>query len=85
MIEDAAVALRAGCLDLNLTNHAAEEAHKLAGACASFGYGEASQIARNLELVLRAPPGDQNHLRGVLDQAAALRRALDPTATPACP
>ncbi|MEA5519887.1 response regulator [Limnoraphis robusta] len=56
VLEQAKIAFLAGNLETELHQTAQQEAHKLAGSMASFGYPEASKIARTLEHFLRNNP-----------------------------
>ncbi|MEB3277625.1 MAG: response regulator [Lyngbya sp.] len=49
VLEQAKIALLTGNIETELQQTAESEAHKLAGSMASFGYPEASKIARKLE------------------------------------
>lgn len=53
VLEDAAVALSTGELDAELRRRAEREAHKLSGAVGTFGFTQASQVARSVELLLQ--------------------------------
>ena len=52
VLEQAKTALLAGNLEAQLQEAARQEAHKLAGSMASFGYPEGSKLARTLEHLL---------------------------------
>ncbi len=65
VVEDAALALAAGTLAPELRREAEQEAHKLAGTAGTFGYHEATDLAREAEHLLM---GD-----AVLGSAAILR------------
>ncbi|WP_235440917.1 response regulator [Limnoraphis robusta] len=56
VLEQAKIAFLAGNIEPELHQTAQQEAHKLAGSMASFGYPEASKIARTLEHFLRNNP-----------------------------
>jgi HPt (histidine-containing phosphotransfer) domain-containing protein len=70
----AATAATNGTLTPDARLEAAEEAHKVAGAVGTFGFAEASAIAKRLEAALRADgEPDAAHLATL---AAELRTAL---------
>ncbi|MEO7454611.1 MAG: response regulator [Gemmatimonadaceae bacterium] len=52
VVEDAAMALVAGTLSTDARRHAEQEAHKLAGTAGTFGYHEATDLAREAEQLL---------------------------------
>jgi DNA-binding response OmpR family regulator len=55
VLEQAKVALLAGSLEPEHQQAARQEAHKLAGSLASFGYPEGSKLARSIEHLLASP------------------------------
>ncbi|WP_239307989.1 Hpt domain-containing protein, partial [Frankia sp. Cj3] len=65
VLDDAVAALLEGRLDEAARERAAREAHKLAGSAGTFGFGHASDLARDLERMLAAD--------GPRDHAALLR------------
>jgi diguanylate cyclase (GGDEF)-like protein len=77
-IEAAVAAALEGTLDDDLRRDAAAQAHMLAGSSGTFGFAEASDHARRLELALNgaAPPAAQE-LPGLADHVVALRRELE--------
>lgn len=79
LLTAAAAALKAGRLSAEGRAEAADEAHKVAGAAGTFGFPEASAIARQIEAMLRAegtlPAAAGDRLAGL---AEALRDQLDP-------
>lgn len=79
LLAAAAAALQAGRLNAEGRAEAADEAHKVAGAAGTFGFPEASAIARQIEDMLRAegplPAAEGDRLAGL---AEALRDRLDP-------
>ncbi|MFL5385731.1 MAG: response regulator [Longimicrobiaceae bacterium] len=82
-VEEAAVALLDGGLDEERRRHAEREAHKLAGSVGTFGFAQASRLAREVEIVLQGsqPLGQAQALR-LTDLVVALRRELDRPAAP---
>lgn len=75
-IEEAIVAQLEGRSDAGQRRRAEREAHKLAGSVGTFGFAEASRVAREMELLLQAEPAAQDMLR-LSDLSVALRRALE--------
>lgn len=77
LLARAAAALQAGALSPEARSEASGEAHKVAGAVGTFGYQEASRIAKDMERMLRgdqplsASDGDR-----LAELAAELRRQL---------
>jgi diguanylate cyclase (GGDEF)-like protein len=65
VLEDAVVSMLEGTLDAETRRRAEREAHKLAGGVGTFGFAEASRLARSAELLLEGT--------GVLESADALR------------
>ena len=53
-IENTALALLDGTLDDDLRRLAHREAHKLAGTCGTFGFSQATDIAREAEDILES-------------------------------
>lgn len=77
ILEDAASALLKGNLNPALRLQAEREAHKLAGSSGSFGYMEASRIARQLELLLQGNTSiDQPDLLRISRSVVSLRERL---------
>ncbi|MCU1287299.1 MAG: Two component response regulator receiver modulated diguanylate cyclase [Acidobacteriales bacterium] len=77
VLEDAAAALLKGNLNPDLRAQAESEAHKLAGSAGSFGYMEASRIARQLELLLQGDNAiDQLDLLRISRSVVSLRERL---------
>lgn len=75
VLDEAALALREGRLDDELRRAAEREAHKLAGAAGTFGFAEATRLAREAERMLEGTgPLDAPRLG---ELAAALRRELE--------
>jgi HPt (histidine-containing phosphotransfer) domain-containing protein len=77
-VEEAAAAARQGSLGDDVRGRAEVAAHKLAGSLGSIGFPEGSQIALEIEGLLRegaSPVGDQASLLSELTRA--LRQALD--------
>jgi diguanylate cyclase (GGDEF)-like protein len=83
-LEGAAIALLEGRLEREERREAEREAHKLAGSAGTFGFGEASRLAREAETILAGPtpPGQAEALR-LADLAVGIRREL--TVAPAPP
>lgn len=77
VIDDAARAAQAGTLDHERRLRAQQAAHKLAGSAGTFGFAEATRIARQIDQGLEPEkelrPTD---LTALVEQAAALRAAL---------
>jgi diguanylate cyclase (GGDEF)-like protein len=88
VVEEAALAVLEGRLDPELRGRAEREAHKLAGSVGTFGFAEASVVARQVEGVLSgtAPLGSAEALQ-LTDAAVALRTELSRPApsSPASP
>jgi HPt (histidine-containing phosphotransfer) domain-containing protein len=78
-LERAAEAAATGSLEGETLSAAETDAHKLAGALGTFGFPQASDLAREAELELaRGPgPGTAPKLSGLV---AAIRSELDPDA-----
>lgn len=78
VLDDAAVALLEGSLDDAGRRAAEREAHKLAGSVGTFGFAEASRLAREAELMLEGtrplPPAEVLRLT---ELAVAIRRELE--------
>jgi len=78
VLDDAALALREGRLDDKLRRAAEREAHKLAGAAGTFGFAEATRLAREAEQMLEgSDPLDASQVQRLGELAAALRRELE--------
>lgn len=78
VLDDAVLALREGRMDDELRRAAEREAHKLSGAAGTFGFAEATRLAREAEQMLEgtdplAPP----QVLRLAELAAALRRELE--------
>jgi HPt (histidine-containing phosphotransfer) domain-containing protein len=84
VLEEAAAALADGRLDRKLRDHAAAEAHRLAGSLGMFGVPAGSQLALECERMLRderpLDPADGELLASL---ALGIRRALAGGAGPA--
>ncbi len=78
----AATALREGTLDEALREAAVRDAHKLAGAVGTFGFSEASKLARTLEVGLQQPMTDELR-QSLADTAQQLYGLLMPELSPA--
>jgi CheY-like chemotaxis protein len=75
VLDAAAIALREGRLNEEMRRAAEREAHKLAGAAGTFGFAEATRLAREAEQVLEGThPLDARRLA---ELTAALRRELE--------
>lgn len=84
-LDAAALALLEGSVDEGVRRRAEREAHKLAGAVGTFGFTEASRLAREAELMLEGsrPLAPAEVLR-LSDIAVAVRRELErPLGAPA--
>jgi DNA-binding response OmpR family regulator len=83
VLEDAAVALLSGSLDDDLRRRAEREAHRLAGSVGTFGFADASRLARSLELLLTgtAPLTAQDALK-LSSGALTLRERLEHATAP---
>jgi HPt (histidine-containing phosphotransfer) domain-containing protein len=68
VLDQMAIALREGTLTPELRGEGEREAHRLAGSGGSFGFHEASRIARELEHML--------HGTGALDARAVSERVV---------
>lgn len=80
-IEDAAMALLERRLDDDLRATAQREAHKLAGGVGSFGFGRASELAREAEHLLERTTAPVDGLR-LAELAVSLRTELNGTPSP---
>jgi CheY-like chemotaxis protein len=91
VLDEAALALREGRLDVEMRRAAEREAHKLAGAAGTFGFAEATRLAREAELMLGGTDAlDAPQVERLDELAAALRRELErpigaPLPAPAAP
>lgn len=75
LLERAAGAAAAGTLPRDLREQAASVAHKLAGTLGMFGYGQGTDIARDLDVLLEGHgPIDAIQFQAL---TAALRRSLE--------
>lgn len=71
-------AARAGTLDDDQRQAGVREAHMLSGSAGTFGFGAATDMARELERALDVPGGPPADALDRLDElAAALRRELE--------
>jgi DNA-binding response OmpR family regulator len=78
VMETTAAALRAGTCDRELHQRAKADAHKLVGSLGSFGFGEGSKLARQLERLLAAElPLDGRAVQQVSHLVVSLRQELD--------
>ena len=78
VLDEAALALREGRLNEEMRRAAEREAHKLAGAAGTFGFAEATRLAREAEQMLEGiHPLDAARVRRLGELAAALRRELE--------
>ena len=78
-LERAAMAIMDGSLDEELRRDAEREAHRLAGAAGSFGFNDASPIARELEYLFQNPKPDA---RRAAEIVLSLREQLDTDTIP---
>lgn len=81
-IEQAVVHLRQEQLDEATRREAEREAHKLVGALGTFGFHHASEVAREIEVILRGPfPAGQvlsrSRVLEIVEKVALLRRELE--------
>jgi diguanylate cyclase (GGDEF)-like protein len=84
VLEGAAMGVLEGRLDRDARREAEREAHKLAGSAGTFGFGEASRLAREAETILAGPtPPEQADALRLADLAVAIRQQL--TAAPPSP
>ncbi len=78
VLEEAALALREGRLSDEMRRATEREAHKLAGAAGTFGFAEATRLARQAEQMLEGTdPLDAPRARRLGELTAALRRELE--------
>jgi diguanylate cyclase (GGDEF)-like protein len=84
-VDEAALALLEGRLDEEVRRAAEREAHKLAGAVGTFGFTEASRLAREAELMLEGTrPLTPAEVLRLSEITVALRRELErPIGSPA--
>jgi diguanylate cyclase (GGDEF)-like protein len=75
-LDRAGNALAAGTLDTELRIAARRDAHKLVGSAGTFGFAEASDVARELEVLLERPGLDAGDAPRAAELMAALRREL---------
>ncbi|HEY9851031.1 MAG TPA: response regulator [Leptolyngbyaceae cyanobacterium] len=77
LLEQAKTALLAGNLEARLQQAAKQEAHKLAGSLASFGYPEGSKLARSVEhLLINDRPFTPEEIARLSEAIAALHQEL---------
>jgi len=77
VIEQAKTALLAESLEVELQQAARQEAHKLAGSMASFGYPKGSQLARSAEhLLMKDPPFTGTEITRLSEVVTALQQEL---------
>ena len=77
VIEQAKTALLAESLEVELQQAARQEAHKLAGSMASFGYPKGSQLARSAEhLLIKDPPFTAIEITRLSEVVTALQQEL---------
>jgi DNA-binding response OmpR family regulator len=77
VIEQAKTALLAESLEVELQQAARQEAHKLAGSMASFGYPKGSQLARSAEhLLMKDPPFTAVEITRLSEVVTALQQEL---------
>ncbi len=77
LLEQAKTALLAGNLEARLQQAAQQEAHKLAGSLASFGYPEGSKLARLVEhLLMNDRPLTPEEIARLSEAIAALHQEL---------
>lgn len=80
VLEQVVIALQEGALGDQLRRHAEQEAHKLVGSAATFGFAEGSRLAREAERMLggRSVLG-QAHAQHLSELVVALYRELEGT------
>lgn len=83
VLEQAAMALNANQLTIELQQQAKQEAHKLAGSLGIFGLQQGSQLARTLEQLLQAETLRTTQAEEMLRLVNTLRQELDKTPEPA--
>jgi HPt (histidine-containing phosphotransfer) domain-containing protein len=71
-IETAAASAAAGTLNHQLREAAATEAHRLAGSLGSYGFHQAGNLARQIEVLLRDETADTFALVTATDTLATL-------------
>jgi diguanylate cyclase (GGDEF)-like protein len=77
-MERAAIALQAGVLSDAARRTAQREAHKLAGAAGTFGFWNSSELAREVEQLLRGTaPISPDRVQRMSDVVALLRQQLE--------
>ena len=80
VLDQAKIALLAGELEPDLQQLARQEAHKLAGSLASFGYPNGSRLARSLEhLLMSDDPFSADEMTQVSELVTALQQELTKT------
>ena len=78
VLDQAAVAVLEAALDDDLRRRAEEEAHKLVGSVGTFGFGEGSKMARQIECLLQGErPLSQGQILRLVELVVALRRVLE--------
>lgn len=85
VLEDALALLRGGVLTEDARLTACRTAHTVVGSAGTFGFGEASRLARRLESLLHEDDGSEGaHVRAArgLELVAGLRAALAETTGP---
>jgi DNA-binding response OmpR family regulator len=86
VLEEAAVALLEGSLDIGRRRDAQREAHKLAGSLGSFGFHEGSRLAGELESLFQGErPIDQRQALVVSEIVVALSRQIETDPGPRTP
>ena len=82
-LEHAIMSLLEGDLEEAARHEAEREAHKLAGLLTTFGFPEASHLAREIELTfLGSNLLGQSHALRLFQQVLALRQELEQAPTP---
>lgn len=77
LLEQAKTALLAGNLETELQQRAKNEAHKLAGSMASFGYPEGSKLARSAEhLLMKDQPFTPEEITHISEIVTGLQQEL---------
>jgi len=68
LLDRAATAAAAGNLSEDLRVEAFEIAHKFSGSLGMFGYDRGTEIARQIEQILRKPPEAPDRLMALISQ-----------------
>ena len=78
VLEQAAIAGKYGKIDSDLQRQARQEAHKLAGSLGTFGFGYGSELAREIETLLKAEiPLNSEQVLHLSKLVIKLKREID--------